>query len=314
MIPHNKVYKTQNEFNRRFNFFKENYGKIQILNEERKYGEATFGLNEFSDMSPKEFKQKKASGYTPSNSRLSMEQRNINSKSELPKDIPSSFDWRSENVVTGVKNQGDCGGCWAFSSTGVLEGALAIATKNLVGLSEQNLIDCSQAEYNDGCNGGRVDWAMEYVINNKGLDTESSYPFTGDNETCEYQSSNSAVSITGWNQTAQGDENALMEAVYNYGPVGVAISVDDAFANYQSGVYVDPSCPNDPDDLDHAVLVVGYGTSDNGTDYWIVKNSWGETWGNKGYILMARNDNNMCGIATDAVYSTGATGSSKKKY
>jgi len=198
--------------------------------------------------------------------------KKVAAKSTPSSDVPSSWDWRTQGAVTGVKNQEQCGGCWAFASTGLLEGALFIATKQLVGLSEQDLLDCSDAEYNQGCGGGRVDWSMEYVINNKGLDTEASYPFTGDNDTsCSYTAANSAVTITGWNQTAQGDENALMQDVYNYGPMGVAISVDDAFANYQSGVFVDSSCPNDPDNLDHSVLVVGYGTSDNGTDYWIVR-------------------------------------------
>jgi len=311
-IQFNKQYQSQEQFDLRFSYFQENYNKIQHWNNKQTYGEAKFGLNQFSDMSSKEFREKYTGGYIPKKDAVANKKNIV--KSTPSADVPTAWDWRSQGAVTGVKNQEQCGGCWAFASTGLLEGALFIATKQLVGLSEQDLLDCSDAEYNQGCGGGRVDWSMEYVINNKGLDTEASYPFTGDNDTsCSYNAANSAVTITGWNQTAQGDENALMEAVYNHGPMGVAISVDDAFANYQSGVYEDSSCPNDPDDLDHSVLVVGYGTSDNGTDYWIVKNSWGATWGNQGYILMARNQNNMCGIATDAVYSTGAGGPAATK-
>jgi len=256
-------------------------------------------------LTTKEFKRQYASGYIP----LS---KYANSDSKISdyvarQNVPDSFDWRQKGAVTQVKNQGQCGGCWSFSATGTLEGAHFIATGNLVSLSEQNLIDCSGNENNDGCNGGRVDWAMEYVIQNHGIDTESSYPYTAEDGSCHYSTKNKGADVTGWNQTTTGDENALKIAVATIGPIGVAISVDDAFANYHSGVYFDDSCPNDADDLDHAVLVVGYGVSSNGTDYWIVKNSWGADWGNQGYILMARNYNNMCGIATDAVYATGAS-------
>jgi len=177
--------------------------------------------------------------------------------------------------------------------------------KKLVSLSEQDLVDCSGSENNDGCDGGRVDWGIQYVVDNHGIDTEASYPYTAQDGTCNYNPSNSGATATGWNQTVTGDEVDLAHAVATFGPVGVAISVDDAFANYASGVFVDDSCPNDADDLDHAVLVVGYGTDPTAGDYWIVKNSWGATWGHNGYIKMARNHNNMCGIATDSVYPLG---------
>jgi len=306
MADYNKKYDTKQETEHRFGIFKENVKKIQKWNTEKTYGEATFAVNKFSDLTPQEFKSQYASCFKSSrNTRSGVNDFEVTDAME--RSVPYSWDWRTKGAVTGVKNQGQCGGCWSFSATGTLEGAHFIATGNLVGLSEQNLIDCSTAEYNEGCNGGRVDWAMEYVIKNHGIDTESSYPYTAENGDCHYSAKNKGADVTGWNQTATGDEDALKVAVASIGPIGVAISVDDAFANYHSGVYIDESCPNGVDDLDHAVLVVGYGVSSNGTDYWIVKNSWGADWGASGYILMARNYNNMCGIATDAVYSTGGS-------
>jgi len=299
---YDKVYNDKAEFEHRLHVFKRNYQKIERWNELGTYGEATFALNQFSDLDPQEFRNMYASGFKSSKSKSTV---HVESSTSLRQNVPASMDWRTEGAVTPVKNQGQCGSCWAFSTTGTVEGALFIATKNLVGLSEQNLVDCGNLTNNMGCNGGRVDFGIEYIIQNHGIDTESSYPYTGEGGTCHYSASNLGATATGWNQTATGDEDALKVAVATIGPIGVAISVDDAFANYASGVFVDNSCPNDPNDLDHAVLVVGYGTSTNGTDYWIVKNSWGATWGNQGYILMARNHNNMCGIATDAVYPIG---------
>jgi len=297
MKDYKKTYAT-NELQHRFGIFKENYQRIQTYNEQKMYGTATFGINQFSDLTPQEFKMTYASCHIKRTSEVTQ------ATFEPTSGLPASVDWRTSGAVTAVKNQGQCGSCWSFGTTGTVEGAHFIKTGSLVGLSEQNLIDCSQSENNDGCEGGRADWAIQYIIQNGGIDTEASYPYKAEDGTCSYNPANRGATATGWNQTAQGDENALQIAVATIGPIAVAISVDDAFANYQSGVFVDSSCPNDADDLDHEVLVVGYGT-EGGADYWIVKNSWGGSWGNQGYILMARNHNNMCGIATDAVYPTG---------
>jgi len=298
---HNKNYPSFEEQKFREKIFEENSRKIRMWNEEKTYGGATFEINKFSDLTSAEFKAMYANCFKSSRNHKNPE---IISKRDTS-DIPASIDWRTKGAVTHVKDQGQCGSCWSFGATGTLEGAHFISTKKLVELSEQNLVDCSQAEYNDGCDGGRVDWAIQYVIDNKGIDTEQSYPYTAQDGTCQYNPSNNAATATGWNQTAQGDENDLARAVANIGPIGVAISVDDAFANYQSGVFIDNNCPNSPDQLDHAVLVVGYGTDPTQGDYWIVKNSWGASWGDHGYIKMGRNQNNMCGIATDAVYPIG---------
>jgi len=218
---------------------------------------------------------------------------------------PDSIDWRTLGAVTGVKDQKQCGSCWAFGTIGMVEGVNFVSKKNLTSLSEQNLVSCAKSNNNypnDGCNGGRSDWASEYVVRNKGVDTEASYPYTsggGSDGSCKFNRANVGGTLSNYTTLPKGDENQLQAAVA-IAPVVVAINVPDSFANYKTGVWSDRSCKNGENDLEHAVLCVGYGTS-NGQDYWIVKNSWGLSWGDKGYILMKRNNKNMCGIATDAV-------------
>jgi len=172
----------------------------------------------------------------------------------------------------------------------------------MVSLSEQNLVDCSTAFGNHGCNGGLMDQAFDYIKNNHGIDTETFYPYKGTNQKCHFKKSQIGADDTGFVDLPMGDEDALKTAVATQGPISVAIDAGHpTFQLYKSGVYIDPECS--PMQLDHGVLVVGYGTDDvSGQDYWIVKNSWGPKWGADGYILMARNRNNQCGIATKASY------------
>jgi len=212
--------------------------------------------------------------------------------------IPESIDWRSKNAVTHVKNQGQCGNCWAFSSTGSIEGAWAIKNHNLYNLSEQMLTDCSRNYGNNGCRGGLMDNAFKYVIDNGGLCTEKEYPYIGNDSICLQNQCNNVVKIKSYTDVKPNDESILKRAVA-IGPVSVAIQANvSSFRFYKSGVYQDPECG---DQLDHGVLVVGYGT-DQDLDYWIVKNSWSPEWGDNGYIKILRNDANsdsgMCGIAS----------------
>eukprot|EP00026_Physarum_polycephalum_P015010 Phypoly_transcript_15588.p1 GENE.Phypoly_transcript_15588~~Phypoly_transcript_15588.p1 ORF type:complete len:287 (+),score=60.12 Phypoly_transcript_15588:59-862(+) len=214
---------------------------------------------------------------------------------------PASVDWRNSNAVTAVKNQGQCGDCWAFSTTGSVEGIHAISTGNLVSLSEQNLMDCSSSYGNNGCNGGLMDNAFQYIIANDGVDTEASYPYQGVQGTCNYTTSDVGATISSYTDVTSGDEGALEDAVAQQ-PVSVAIDAShESFQLYTSGVYYEPACSSTQ--LDHGVLAIGYGTQGS-SDYWLVKNSWGTTWGIQGYIMMARNQNNNCGIATSASYPT----------
>lgn len=208
-------------------------------------------------------------------------------------DIPESVDWRKQNAVTHVKNQKECGGCWAFSTTGAVEGVSAIMNNRLVNISEQELIDCSKE--NHGCEGGIMDKAFQFVINN-GLCSEDSYSFTARDGLCHKWMCDSVVSISDYRDVEPNNEKALQYAVSKQ-PVSVAIQANlTSFRFYKRGVYQDSNCGTQ---LDHGVLIVGYG-EENGNPYWIVKNSWSTEWGEDGYIKILRNYNQptgMCGIA-----------------
>ena len=214
--------------------------------------------------------------------------------------ISYSVDWRERNAVTNVKNQGECGSCWSFSSTGSIEGINAINFRRLHNVSEQQLMDCSTEEGNQGCEGGTMDNAFKYVINNNGLCSEEDYPYQGEQGSCQENQCNNVVNISDYSDIEQNNEHILMRAVSQQ-PISVAIQANvSSFKFYRSGVYQDPQCG---DQLDHGVLIVGYGTDRfQGLDYWIVKNSWGPEWGDNGYIKILRNydqsESGMCGIAS----------------
>ena len=210
--------------------------------------------------------------------------------------LPPFVDWRENNMVTPVKNQQQCGSCWSFSAVGAMEGQHAKETNDLLSLSESQIVDCDAKD--SGCDGGWMDNAFMYAIKN-GMETESEYPYKPIDGTCNYTKSETKASFSSY-KDVQGGESGLKAAVSKIGPISVAIDASRAgFQFYKEGIYYNPNCSQTL--LDHGVLVVGYGTS-NKTDYWIVKNSWGESWGNKGYIWMARNRNNSCGIATKPSY------------
>lgn len=218
---------------------------------------------------------------------------------EIPKDI----NWVKEGAVTPVKNQGHCGSCWAFSTTGALEGLYYIQNHNLVSFSEQQLMDCSEKEGDAGCDGGLMDYAFKYVIDANGICTEQDYPYEEHNGTCH--NCNKTFTITGYKDVQVNNETALQYIVAQQ-PVSVAIQADSfEFQFYSSGVFTgycgNPSHFN----LDHGVLVVGYGIDNiTGLDYWLVKNSWG-LWGDQGYIKLQRNvhyKEGKCGIAMSASY------------
>jgi cathepsin L len=295
-VVHNRNYGRYEEY-RRKTIFASNLRVIMNHNIEADLGVHTFrlGVNQFADLTTEEFKQQ-VNGYR---SRATPAREQFQA-TFAP--VPDTVDWRDKNLVTPVKNQGQCGSCWAFSAVAGLEGQHAKATGKLVSLSEQNLVDCSQPEGNQGCNGGLMDSAFEYIEKNGGVDTESSYPYEAKDDTCRFNKGNVGATLKSWVDIKSGDEEALKEASATVGPISVAIDAGTIFFQlYFGGVYNDPICKNGPNDLDHGVTVVGYGT-DSGKDFWLVKNSWGASWGEKGYIRMSRNKKNQCGIATQASY------------
>jgi len=220
------------------------------------------------------------------------------SKGELPKHV----DWRKKDVVSTVKNQLQCGSCWAFSATGAVESAWAIDRHKLYNLSQQELVDCSDGYGNMGCMGGDMDAAFQYVIDN-GICTNKSYPYTGNDGQCMNMTCDKVIHIDNFTDVEPNDEHKLARAVKKR-PVAVAIQANlQSFQLYKSGIYNDPDCG---DELDHGVLVVGYGYDEwLNMSYWIVKNSWGSTWGDNGYIRIQKDIDNpegMCGIAMDPSY------------
>ncbi|CAN4082959.1 unnamed protein product [Withania somnifera] len=214
--------------------------------------------------------------------------------------LPHSVDWRKRGAVAPIKNQGSCGSCWAFSTVAAVEGINQIVTGEMITLSEQELVDCDRA-YNLGCNGGLMDYAFEFIISNGGIDTENHYPYRGVESRCDPVRKNyKIVSIDGYEDVPRY-ERALQKAVARQ-PVSVAIEASGrAFQLYSSGVFTG-KCG---EQVDHGVVVVGYGSED-GIDYWIVRNSWGTKWGESGYVKMERNVKNArlgkCGIMTEASY------------
>ncbi|XP_073995819.1 procathepsin L-like [Rhodnius prolixus] len=291
-----KNYKNSFEEIFRMSVYKENQKKIDEHNKRYEVGEVSYKLkmNHFGDLMQHEFK---ALNKLKASSKL---QNSENVFRATGGKLPASLDWRKNGAVTPVKDQGQCGSCWAFSTTGSLEGQLFLKSKKLVSLSEQQLVDCSGNFGNEGCDGGLMDQAFQYIKANGGIDTEGSYPYEAQDDSCRFKKTSIAGTDKGFVDVATGDENALKEAVVNIGPISVAIDAGNmSFQFYSEGVYNEPDCSDTQ--LDHGVLVVGYGT-ENGHDYWLVKNSWNAGWGQNGYIKMSRNKNNQCGIATQASY------------
>lgn len=296
---HSKKYASDDEESLRYTIWNENMKTIKKHNADPN-SKFTLQMNHLGDMTSKEV-HLIINGY---NKALKDTKSKEGSSTFLPPsntELPDTVDWRKKGYVTKVKNQGQCGSCWAFSTTGSLEGQHFKKTGNLVSLSEQNLVDCSEKFGNHGCEGGLMDNAFKYIKANDGVDTEKSYPYKGKDERCKFNASSVGADDTGYVDVKHGDEDALKIAVATVGPISVAIDAGHmSFQFYKDGVYDEPACSSV--DLDHGVLAVGYGTTADGKDYWLVKNSWGKSWGMDGYIMMSRNKDNQCGIATDASY------------
>ncbi|XP_047102105.1 cathepsin L [Schistocerca piceifrons] len=304
-LKHGKKYLSPIEEKFRMKIFMENKKRIAQHNAAFERGEVSYQLelNKFGDLLAHEFGAT-YNGFNKTRNAKLRESLGIRGSTFIPPanvNVPPYMDWRKHGAVTEVKNQGSCGSCWAFSSTGALEGQHFRKAGYLTSLSEQNLIDCSHKYGNQGCNGGLMDQAFTYVRDNRGIDTEESYPYEGDDDKCRFKRIDVGADDTGFVDIPQGDEEQLKVAVATVGPISVAIDAGhDSFQFYSKGVYYEPQCSSE--NLDHGVLVVGYGTTEDGVQYWLVKNSWGPEWGEDGYIKMARNRDNNCGIASSASY------------
>ena len=286
---YNKEYKTDDEYWSRYSQFESNVQHINMVNS--KNLSYSLGINQYADLSFNEFNDLYLTPFRHTN-------KNYNVHKSRNTYLPTSVDWRADNMVTDVKDQGQCGSCWAFSAVAAMEGQHAKNTSNLVSLSEQNLVDCDTTCY--GCNGGWMNNAMEYVINNKGIDTENSYPYTGNDGLCNYNSTNSGANFSNVVNITKGDTHGLLDAVARIGPVSVAIDAEYNFQLYKSGIFTSTTCSTTS--LDHGVTVVGYGVSNKGIKYYIIKNSWNTGWGMDGYVYWNRDIDNMCGIAEAASY------------
>ncbi|XP_043577532.1 procathepsin L-like [Chiloscyllium plagiosum] len=318
---HNKQYEEHEKDYRRL-VWEDNGRYIEQHNLEHAMGKHTFtvGMNQFGDLTFNEFRQLLSASSINEAEKMSSKvftaQQNIQ--------LPSTVDWRPKGYVTSVKDQGQCGSCWAFSATGVLEGQVFNKTGKLISLSEQYLMDCSRAVGNAGCNGGSV-LAGFLFIKEKGITSEQSYPYTAkvtlllsgnswksfgsqfsltcfwfQDGNCTFNQSDIVATCKGAQRIPSGSEVDLAAAVATVGPISAGIDAEHrSFMLYKSGIFYEPRCSTTK--LDHGILVVGYGT-ENQKPFWIVKNSWGASWGNRGYVHMAKDMDNNCGIASNAVY------------
>jgi len=284
---HGKVYNGDEAVTREA-IYNQNLDIMQANNEA---SGGVLGVTQFMDITQEEFKQQYLGFTMPETDVPSL---GVHTASDAA--APTSIDWSTKGAVTPVKNQGQCGSCWAFSTTGGLEGRVFTATNQLVSLSEQQFVDCDKGS-DQGCNGGLMDNAFVYAASHA-ICTEGSYSYKGVDGSC--QASGCTVGLAQGDVTGHKDVSSsasALESAVAQGPVSVAIEADQSSFQYYTGGVMTGSCGQQ---LDHGVLAVGYGT-DSGTKYWKVKNSWGASWGESGYIRMAQ-AGNLCGIQNSASY------------
>jgi C1A family cysteine protease len=293
---HGKQYSDRLEHQRRRDLFHHN---ARFVNGKNRQGLSyKLALNHLADLSRDELRARnnklrpKASG----NGAMAVHERAL-----ATEDLPPSFDWRVLGAVSPVKDQAVCGSCWSFGAAQTIEGALFRETGVMTLVSSQALVDCSWDYGNNGCDGGLDFQGYQWIMDAGGIPGTADYPYLGADGVCHATTVKSVASLAGYVNVTTGSEVDLMDALVSQFPVSISIDASHpTFSFYASGVYYEPQCGNTPDDLDHTVLLVGYGT-ENGQDYWLVKNSWSTYWGDQGYVKMSRLNNN-CGVETTPTY------------
>jgi C1A family cysteine protease len=285
---YNKVYNSAEEEAIRFNNFKLSLDRIQSRNALNT--ETVFGLTKFSDLSVEEFKT--LLGYVPSTSSYDVGVLAPNNV-----EAPQTFDWRTQNMVTPVKDQGQCGSCWAFSVTENIESVYCKANQldctTFPPLSPQEIVDCDTTDA--GCDGGDPPTAYAFVIQEGGMEDASDYPYTAQDGNCAFQQSLVKVKISSWKYATQNsDETTMMNNLVSWGPLSICVDAEP-WQDYTGGVLMASDCSNQ---LDHCVQLVGYDMTQS-TPFWIVRNSWGTDWGENGYIRLQYGQD-TCGCADEA--------------
>ena len=258
----------------------------------------SLGENKFSHIKFQEFKKNNGLIYYPSFKKYA--------NHVINKNIPTNFDWRDHSIVGAVKDQGQCGSCWAFSAIGTLESQLSIKHgKNYI-LSEQEIVDCVVNQgfilkCCNGCSGGEMEAVYKYLKGEED-DSEYQYPYTATDGVCKKSASSVKYNVTDYVVFKSGDEEGLMHSLYNIGPISIGVNANQDWQLYKGGIYSpsETQCPNKPINIDHGVILVGYGVENN-IDYWIIRNSWGSDWGENGYIRITRGKN-TCGVANSPIY------------
>ncbi|XP_061392985.1 procathepsin L [Musca vetustissima] len=264
-------------------------------------GKSTFetGINAFSDFTPTEFLKKLTGNRKSAKGEAAASRHRQRAEPPAASKLPDSFDWREKGGVTPVKFQGECGSCWSFATTGAIEGHYFRKTGKLINLSEQNLIDCGKEDMGlAGCDGGFQEYAFEFITNQKGVAKSDGYPYLDKKDTCKYKPNLKGAEINGFAKIDEKDEETMKKVIATLGPVACSVNGLESLLLYKRGIYSDEEC--NKGEVNHSVLVVGYG-SENGQDYWIVKNSWDKAWGEEGYFRLPRGKN-FCGIATECSY------------
>ena len=289
----NKIYASPAEQMYRMQNFNRNLMMINQVNNDKSLT-YELGLNQFSDLTEEEFIAK-YTGFQGVDQTADFVVPHVNKGV-----VNDNVDWRVVNAVLPVKNQQSCGSCWAFSAIGALESAWKLAGNQLTSFSEQQLVDCSQAYGNNGCNGGLMNNAFKYLLARGGIQTEQDYPYISRDSHCKEDATKFVGKIRTYSSINEQDCDGLLHAITNQ-PVSIGIAAN-AIMNYKSGIFNNKRCGYA---LNHGVVAIGYG-EDQSQEYWLIRNSWGTTWGEEGYIRFARDDNKqehgMCGICDAASY------------